>query len=535
MKRWLLLSLLITYAASAQVSERDLLLGKRSDERLWWNLIRYELEVNIHPESKAIEGSNKIFFEVLKPNQTTLQIDLQSPMILDSVIDANGIKRSFTKNELAHYITLDSRLMVGDQTAITTYFSGIPKEAENAPWDGGVVWTTDSNENPFIATANQGIGSSIWWPNKDHSYDEPENGAQITLIVPEGLTAVSNGRLTDQKIENGKSYWTWEVKSPINNYAISFNIADYVSFSETYEGESGTLDLTYYVLPENLEAAKKQFQQVPKMLQAFEYWMGPYPFYQDGFKLIEVPYLGMEHQSAVTYGNGYKNGYRGTDLSGTGHGLTFDFIIIHEAGHEWFANSITADDKSDLWIQEGFTAYSESLYLDYHQSKKTGAEYVIGTRKRIQNKQPMVGPRGINHDATGDIYYKGSNILNMLRTIVDDDKKWRGLLRSLSAHFYHEVISSETLEKFISNQLDLSLNLFFDQYLRKANIPKLVFQRAGNRIRFRFEESIVNFYMPVRIYLDGKPRWITPTTKWQSFRYSGKNTPTVDENFLVRL
>ena len=535
MKRWLLISLLITYGANAQVSQRDLLLGKRSDERLWWNLQRYELEVSIHPESKAIEGSNIIFFEVLKPNQTTLQIDLQSPMVLDSVIDANGIKRNFAKNELAHYITLDSGLKVGEQTAITVYFSGIPKEAENAPWDGGVVWTEDSNGNPFIATANQGIGSSIWWPNKDHSYDEPENGAQITLIVPEGLTAVSNGRLTAQKIENTKSHWIWEVKSPINNYAISFNVANYVSFGETYEGENGTLDLTYYVLPENLEAAKKQFQQAPKMLEAFEYWMGPYPFYQDGFKLVEVPYLGMEHQSAVTYGNGYKNGYRGTDLSETGHGLTFDFIIIHEAGHEWFANSITADDKADLWLQEGFTAYSESLYLDYHQSKKSGVEYVIGTRKRIQNNQPMVGPRGVNYDAPGDIYYKGANILNMLRTIVDDDIKWRSLLRSLSTHFYHQVISSRTLEQHMAEELDLTLEPFFDQYLRTAHLPKLVFQRAGNRLRFRFQESIDNFQMPVKIYFNGNSKWINPSTEWQSIRYTAEENPIVDENFLLRL
>jgi aminopeptidase N len=248
MKRWLLVSLLISYAVNAQVSQRDFLLGKRSDERLWWNLQRYELEVNIDTESKAIEGSNRIFYEVLKPNQTTLQIDLQSPMVLDSVIDAKGVKRSFTKNELAHYVTLDAGLKVGEQTAITAYFSGIPKEAENAPWDGGVVWTKDSNGDPFIATANQGIGSSIWWPNKDHPYDEPENGAQITLIVPQGLTAVSNGRLTAQKVENAKTHWTWEVKSPINNYAISFNVANYVSFGETYEGGNGALDLTYYVL-----------------------------------------------------------------------------------------------------------------------------------------------------------------------------------------------------------------------------------------------------------------------------------------------
>ena len=535
MKRWLLLSLLITYAVNAQVSQRDLLLGKRSDERLWWNLQRYELEVTIHPESKAIEGSNKIFFEVLKPNQTTFQIDLQSPMVLDSVIDAKGIKRSITRNELAHYVTLDSGLKVGEQTTITAYFSGIPKEAENAPWDGGVVWTEDSNGDPFIATANQGIGSSIWWPNKDHSYDEPENGAQITLIVPEGLTAVSNGRLTAQKVENAKSHWTWEVKSPINNYAISFNVANYVSFGETYKGENGALDLTYYVLPENLEAAKKQFQQTPKMLEAFEYWMGPYPFYQDGFKLVEVPYLGMEHQSAVTYGNGFENGYRGTDLSGTGHGLTFDFIIIHEAGHEWFANSITADDKADLWMQEGFTAYSESLYLDYHQSKQSGVEYVIGTRKRIQNKQPMVGPREVNYDAPGDIYYKGANILNMLRTIVDDDTRWRSLLRSLSAHFYHQVISSRTLEKYIAKELDLTLEPFFDQYLRTAQLPRLVFQRAGNRLRFRFEESIENFQMPVKIYLNGHSKWIVPTTEWQSIRYTAAENPIVDENFLLRL
>lgn len=525
-------SVLLSGVISAQVTQTpDQLFNQVSEYRSWWDLKHYSLDINVDPQKQFLSGSNRIRFVAID-NQTLLQLDLQEPMRIDSIIDTAGIALNFKRLGSSYLIEVP-KLAKGTTSELTAYFSGNPKISQNAPWDGGLVWSTNQHGEPFIATANQGIGSSIWWPNKDHAYDEPENGATITITVPKGLTAVSNGRLTLYNPSENSNTFVWEVKSPINNYAISFNIAPYAYFRSKYIGLKGTLDLDYYVLPENLGTAQEQFKQVQLMLEAFEYWFGPYPFYQDGFKLIEVPYLGMEHQSAVTYGNGYSNGYRGTDLSGTGHGLLFDFIIIHEAGHEWFANSLTANDNAYLWLQEGFTAYSESLYLEYHYSKKEAYEYIIGTRKRIENKQPMVGPEGVRYDAPGDIYYKGANVLHTLRMIVNDDTKWHNLLKAIQHKFYHTVVNSTTVEQFIAKELDLDLTQFFEQYLRHPQLPELLLQQEGKQLRFRFENVVDRFEMPIRLLIGDKSIWIRPTTNWNTIAIEENESISVDQNFLV--
>ena len=528
----LLVSVLFSSMLTAQADQRsNQLFEQVSVYRSWWDLKQYNLELTIDPENHFIAGSNKITFTAID-TQNLLQLDLQQPMRIDSITDINGAALRFEKQEISYLIEIP-KLTKGSVGELIVYFSGNPKTAQNAPWDGGVVWSSDQNGTPLIATANQGIGSSIWWPNKDHAYDEPENGATVTLNVPKGLIGVSNGRLTLFNQSEHSNTFVWEVKNPINNYAISFNIAAYAYFNSSYKGLSGTLDLDYYVLPENLGKAQEQFKQVLLLLEAFEYWFGPYPFYEDGFKLIEVPYLGMEHQSAVTYGNEYRNGYRGTDLSGTGHGLLFDFIIIHEAGHEWFANSLTANDNAHLWLQEGFTAYSESLYLEYHYSKKEAFEYIIGTRKRIENKQPMVGPEGVRYDPPGDIYYKGANVLHTLRMLVDDDTKWRSLLTAIQKEFYHSVVSSEAVERFIAKELNLDLTLFFEQYLRQLALPKLELQQEGKQLRFKFEDVVDRFEMPVRLFIGKEPMWIRPTTEWKTISIERNKSVEVDQNFLV--
>ena len=392
-----LFALLLCLTACAQeFTKADELRGSITPERAWWDVTYYDLKVKVDPDKKYIEGSNTITYKVLN-NEKSMQIDLQTPMKIDKVVQG-GKKLKIKSKGAAHFIKLQQKQKKGEENSVTIYFSGKPKEAKNPPWDGGFTWKKDSNDKHFVATSNQGIGASVWWPNKDHPYDEPDNGMLMSITTPKDLMNVSNGRLIDE-IDNGKTKtWVWKVINPINNYGVNINLGDYVYFGEKYEGLNGELDLDYYVLRENEAKAKQHFEQVPLMMRAFEYWFGPYPFYEDSFKLVEVPYLGMEHQSSVTYGNKYQNGYLGRDLSESGWGLRFDFIIVHEAGHEWFANNITYNDVADMWIHEGFTAYSESLYLNYHYSDEAASEYVLGTRKLIQNDKPIIGVYNVNKE-----------------------------------------------------------------------------------------------------------------------------------------
>jgi aminopeptidase N len=337
----------------------------------------------------------------------------------------------------------------------------------------------------------------------------------ISVNVPDKLTNVSNGRLRlVEQIGDTKTFH-WVVKNPINNYGVNINIGDYVNFSEVYDGMAGNLDMDYYVLSYNLEKAKEQFKQAPKMMKAFEHWFGQYPFYADSFKLVEVPYLGMEHQSSVTYGNKYKNGFLGRDLSGTGWGLKFDFIIIHEAGHEWFANNITYKDIADMWIHESFTAYSESLYLDYHYGKQAGAEYVIGTRKGIRNKRPMIGPYNVNKEGD-DLYYKGANMLHTLRQLIEDDEKWRKILIGLNTTFYHQTVTTKQIEDYISTQTGYDLTEFFNQYLRTTKIPTLEYKLNSKYLKYRWTNIVDKFDMPVEVKINGKKLWLFPKAEWQT-------------------
>ena len=363
-------------------------------------------------------------------------------------------------------------------------------------------------------------------------YDEPDSMA-IAVRIPKPLMNVSNGRLRQVTDHGDSRTYHWFVSNPINNYGVNVNIADYAHFGDTYAGENGDLDLDYYVLPENLEKAKNQFGQVPLMLEAFEHWFGPYPFYEDSFKLVEVPYLGMEHQSSVTYGNGYSNGYLGRDLSGTGWGLKFDFIIIHEAGHEWFANNITYRDIADMWIHEGFTAYSENLYLDYHFGTEAAAAYVIGTRRNIKNDRPLIGTYGVNREGSPDMYYKGANMLHTLRQLVEDDALWRSVLRGLNAEFRHQTVTTAQVEHYMSERTGKNLSAFFDQYLRTTMIPTLEYRRVGDRLEFRYTEIVDGFDMPIRILANGEPRWIFPEADWKSEPLKADAVLGFDANFYI--
>jgi len=512
-------------------NRQDTLRGSITPEREWWDLTYYHLDIDVNPNDKFISGKNTIQYEVLKPYQT-MQIDLQSPMEITKVIQ-NGKELDVEHDGNAHFIQLNDKQNIGDINSVIVHYKGFPKEAKRAPWDGGFSWKKDNNGKHFIATSCQGLGASVWWPNKDHMYDEVDS-MLISVTNPKGLTNISNGRLRKLENKDDKVTSHWFVDNPINNYGVNLNIGDYANFSEIYKGEKGNLDMDYWVLRDNLEKAKEHFKDAPKMMKAFEHWFGPYPFYEDSFKLVEVPYLGMEHQSSVTYGNQYKKGYLGRDLSSSGWGLKFDFIIIHEAGHEWFANNITNKDAADMWIHEGFTAYSENLFLDYYYGKEASADYVIGTRANIRNDKPLIGPYNVNKEGSSDMYYKGANLLHTIRQIIEDDDLWRKILRGLNEEFYHQTVTTKQVEDYINNYSWTSLTSIFDQYLRSEKIPKLDYKFENDEFFYKWSNVIDGFDMPVKITLDNETSLFFPETKWKSTPIK-KEAIVVDRNFYIEI
>ena len=535
-QRLAIILLFVCFTISAQknnFTKQDTLRGSITPERVWWDLKYYHLDIQVFPETKSINGKNTIKYTVLK-SAKVMQIDLQAPLKITKVTQM-GKQLKVVSEGNAHFIHLAQDQKVGAVNSIVVHYKGIPKEAVRAPWDGGFSWKKDNNGKHFIATSCQGLGASVWWPNKDHMYDEVES-MDISVRVPSHLINVSNGRLTNiEKHNDQTTTYHWAVKNPINNYGVNVNIGDYVHFSEKYNGEAGILDMDYYVLKDDLEKAKKQFKDAPKMMKAFEHWFGKYPFYKDGFKLVQVPYLGMEHQSSITYGNQFKQGYLGNDLSGTGWGLKFDFIIIHESGHEWFANNITNKDIADMWIHESFTAYSENLFLDYYYGKKAAAEYVIGTRRIIQNNAPIIGHYNVNNEGSGDMYYKGANMLHTIRQLIHNDEKWRQILRGLNSTFYHKTVGTQEIENYISNQSGIDLSTIFSQYLRDVRIPVLEYKIKNKALSYRWAQVVDGFNMPVRVFINEKQQLLHPTSTWKKMTLATATTTfNVDANFYVK-
>lgn len=522
------------FSTKSQVSRQDILRGSITPERAWWDLGHYHLDIKVDPKQRTISGKNTMKYRVLA-EKDRLQIELQAPMKLDKVLQSGKVL-SVEKDGYSYFISLQEEHVIGSEHEITMYFSGQPQVAIRAPWDGGITWTKDENGIDFIASSNQGVGASIWWPNKDHAYDEPDNGTLISVEVPEHLVDVSNGRLikTDHNKKAKTKTYHWQVVNPINNYGININIGDYVHFGEKYQGEKGQLDMDYWVLRDNLAKAKVQFKDAKRTIEALEHWFGPYPFYEDSFKLVEAPYLGMEHQSSVTYGNGYQNGYLGRDRSSTGAGMLFDFIIVHETGHEWFANNITHNDVADLWIHESFTNYSESLFLEYHFGKETAYKYTRGQRLNIANQAPIIGEYNIHSEGSSDMYDKGGNMLHIIRQIIDNDKTWRTILRGLNKDFYHKIVTSQDIEQYISEKSAKDFSKVFDQYLRDIRIPTFEYFIKGKTMKIRWGNVIKDFDMPVRIHLNGEEKWLAPTTRWTTVKLKNDNPQlVVDPNFYI--
>lgn len=504
-------------------TEADTLRGSLRPERNF-DVLSYHLNVKVEPEKKFISGYNKIIFEA-KQDLPVIQIDLFKNMNVDSIVH-NNKPVQFTRKHDAVFIQFDEPLKQNANDSINFYYSGTPIIAENAPWDGGFVWTEDEDGNPWIAVAVQGTGASLWYPNKDHLSDEPDE-VLIEVAVPNGLMNVSNGRFLGKKeLDDGFTKWSWKVSNPINNYNIVLNIGNYVHFSDKYND----LDLDYYVLPYNLEKAKSQFEEVKPMMECFYEKMGEYPFKEDGFKLVETPYLGMEHQSAVAYGNLYRKGYLGNDLSNTGVGLKWDFIIIHESGHEWYGNSITAKDIADMWIHEGFTSYTEAIYIECRWGKEDALKYLKGIRRNIGNYASIIGDYGVNSEGSSDMYYKGANLLNTLRSIYNDDDLWWKTFKDYTETYKHQTIDTHTTETFFDKATSIDLQPIFNQYLRNTAIPELRIKQYKDTVAYRWKVDVEDFNMPVDVYIDGKETRIYPTTTWQELPSSITSSDQVKLN-----
>lgn len=537
MKNLILTALILSVfqqIAAQNFTRKDSLQGGLRPERTSFDVLRYDLNITINPDKKTIVGYNDITFKILE-NTSRIQLDLFENMQIDSIV-MNSEKLNYKRDFNAVFITFPNILASDSKQEIMRFhYSGKPIIAKNAPWDGGFVFKKDSQGKPWIGVAVQGTGASVWYPVKDSQSDEPDFGATIKVAVPNGLMNVSNGRfMGSEDLKNGYTRWDWEVKNPINTYNITVNIADYAHIHDNHKG----LDLDYYVLRENEEKARKHFEEVKPMMDCFQSKFGTYPFAEDGYKLVETSYLGMEHQSAVAYGNKYKKGYLGDDLSGTGIGLLFDYITIHESGHEWFGNSITSKDIADMWIHEGFTQYTEVVFIECQYGYEKAMEYCNGLKRNVGNQTPIIGTYGVNNEGSGDMYPKGALLLNTLRHIVNKDEKWWTMLLKYSETYRHKIIDTETVIAFFNQETGMNLTPVFNQYLRYPTLPSLELRMKKNKLEFRWITTVTSFSMPIDIKIKDKKIRIIPKNDWTKSKLKINKLQDVEilkNNFYVNV
>jgi aminopeptidase N len=525
-------------------TKADSLRGSNGPGRSWWDARYYDLRVQFNLSDSSISGCNIITLKALQTG-SLLQIDLQEPLQI------NRIELHFSTTKKTHHVPTQKISRLGHAWFVSVptikknstvklhvFYEGKPRMAVNPPWDGGLIIKKDKQGRPWLSVACQGLGASVWYPCKDFQGDEPD-AAALHLTVPDSLSAIANGRLTGQNNNtDGTKTVSWAVSAPINSYNLVPYIGHYTHWADTVMGLKGALSMDYWVLDYNLQKAKTHFADAPAMIKAFEYWFGPYPFYADGYKLVDAPHLGMEHQSAIAYGNDYRKGYMGRDLSASGWGLKFDFIIVHESGHEWFANNISTKDIADMWVHESFTNYSEALFTEYYYGKQAGEDYVVGLRKIIANDIPIVGPYGVNKEGSGDMYPKGANMLHNIRQLMQNDSLFRSMLHALNKKFYHQTVTGAQVEQFIIKYARLPLQPVFDQYLRQIKIPVLEYQVSNNLLKYRYQNCISSFAMPIKIGADSTAQntWIKPTTKWQTLPWPFGKTSSqivVNRNFYI--
>jgi aminopeptidase N len=495
--------------AGAPIPTRfEMLRGAYGPYRANNDLLYYHLDIRVDPAQKFLSGKNTVRFRMLR-DDTRIQLDLADTLNIDKIVYGT-IPLKYERDTAAVFIDFPETLRNGQVYSIDFYYSGHPPETGRF---GGITFKKDATGHDWINTACEGIGASVWWPNKDQWSDEVEN-MDISVAIPNGLVDASNGKFVGKTdLGDGYTRWDWHVSYPINNYDVSLNIGNYVHFSD----KLGDLNLDFYALPEDLEKAKMQFAQAKEMLEAYQHYFGPYPFAEDGYKLIQAPYSGMEHQSAVTYGNLFQNGYLGKDWTEVGISPRFDFIIIHESAHEWFGNSVTAADPSDMWIHEGWATYLESLYVEYRWGKADAIKYLSGYRPKIYNLRPIVAEHGVNAEPTEDQYFKGALMLNTIRSVIDDDAKWWTLLYNFYQRFKYQNIVTQDVVSYFNQQTGMNLTPIFDQYLRHAQIPRLelLFGEAPGLVMYKWSADEEDFNMPVRVGTAGHWQTIHPTTQWQ--------------------
>ncbi|MBW1657146.1 M1 family metallopeptidase [Flavobacterium quisquiliarum] len=521
-------------------TKQDTLNGSITPERIWWDIQHYDLAIKPDYSTKTISGKNTIEYNIAKKEHSDLmQIDLVAPLKIDSIFQ-KGQKITYTQNENIWYIKLPKKLL-SKNNKITIYYSGKPTESIKPPWDGGLVWAKDSLNRPWISVACQYKGASLWYPCKNALYDEPDKGASISISVPDSLVAIGNGRLKS-KIKNpdNTSTYKWEVKNPINHYGITFYIGNYINLNTTFNGEKGPLSMDFWVLDYNKEKAEKHMMpEVNITLKSLEHWYGPYPFYEDGFKIIDAPYIGMEHQSAIAYGSSYKKGTnkKGGDISNTGWGKKTDKIIVHEIAHEWFGNNITASDIADRWIQEGFAGLGEEIVIADLCGKQAGNEFINGRFRTIENDKPVIGRYGINEDGSNDNYVKGWTVMHMIETIINDDQKFREILRGLNHDYHNKIVTTKEIETYISSKSAINFQYLFDQYLRTNKVPVLEYQFKNGLLNYRYSNCNKDFIMPIKTNLT-KDIWLHPTTSWQSLKTEDQDNVAelkIDINFYITL
>ncbi|MCF8463695.1 MAG: M1 family metallopeptidase [Flavobacteriales bacterium] len=533
--RYTFLFLILAVSGLAQAQKftlADTLRGTLSPIRSCFDVTYYDLKMDVDIENKSISGVNHIHFQN-EDDFDSLQIDLFDNMLIDSIL-FKGKQLRYSRMFNAIFVSFPTRMKKGETGVLSVYYHGTPIAAKNAPWDGGFVWKEDGNGRPFVGVACEGTGASLWWPNKDHLSDEPDS-MRISCKIPDGLMCVSNGELESNISEGGKTAWNWKISYPINNYNVTLNIADYAHFTENYENAShDNLKLDYYVLKENLEKAKEQFKQVPEMMACFEEAFGPYPFYKDGYALVETSYLGMEHQGAIAYGNKYMPGYMGRHPEG----INFDYIIIHETGHEWWGNSVSMKDAADMWIHESFCTYSEAVFVECKYGYDKMLDYLLYQRNFINNKTPIYGIYGLNQEGNGgDMYYKGSWMIHTFRNVLNNDSLFRSILKGIAEEFKHRTVDGEEIITYINTRAKYDHTPFFNQYLKFSDVPVLEYRIVKKALEFRWKAEAEGFRMPaVFVGSDGVEKRILVTNQdWTSVPMSKKDAKELkfrDDLFL---